>query len=55
VYIRTGTETSPKETTPDQIARGTLALFHRFRADKRGFTRISPGEKTPELLHLTGG
>jgi hypothetical protein len=35
VYIRTGTETSPKEMTPDQIARGTPDLFHRRPAGKR--------------------
>src|SRR6185503_711550 len=36
VYIRTGTETRPKEITPDQIARGTVLTFpHAGRWETR--------------------
>ena len=35
-------------------ARGTSDPFHRHPA-KRGLASISPGQRTPELLHLTGG
>src|SRR4029077_19148155 len=46
VYIRTGTETRPKEITPDQIARGTVLTFpHAGRWETRCGARTPGTEK----------
>jgi len=56
--IRTGTETSPNEITPDQIERGGMGstLPPGSGRKRRRFTTFGPGlQQTGDLLHLTGG